>query len=61
VFAHTHRPTIQRDETGRLFINPGETSGWTYRRPSFAVLDTADLQAEIVWLSELERDAPTPQ
>lgn len=50
IFGHTHRPVVRRDARGRLFVNPGETSGWTYRRPSIALLDTVSRQAEIVWL-----------
>jgi len=50
IFGHTHRPVIRRDALGRLFVNPGETSGWTYGRPSAAILDTQTRQAEIVWL-----------
>ena len=52
VYAHTHKPRIDRDDAGRLWINPGETSGWTYDRPSIAVLDTTSLQAELIWLRE---------
>ena len=50
IYAHTHRPVIRHDAAGRLFVNPGEASGWTYRRPSVAVLETCTRQAEIVWL-----------
>jgi putative phosphoesterase len=50
IYAHTHKPSIRRDEAGRLLLNPGETSGWTYRKPSFAILETQPLEAEIVWL-----------
>lgn len=57
ISAHTHRPKIVTDEAGRLFVNPGETSGWTFRKPSVAILETAPLNAEIVWLPEL---APIP-
>jgi putative phosphoesterase len=53
IFGHTHKPCIQRDAAGRLLINPGETSGWTYRRPSVVVLETATMEAEILWLPEL--------
>jgi hypothetical protein len=53
IFAHTHRPVITRDNKGRLFVNPGETSGWTYRKPSIALLETAPLDAEIVPLPEM--------
>ncbi len=51
VYGHTHRPAIHHDIHGRLFVNPGEASGWTYNRPSIAWLDTQTMQAEIVWLS----------
>lgn len=52
VFAHTHRAEISRDEQGRLYVNPGETSGWSFRRPSVAILETSPLSAEIVRLDE---------
>lgn len=53
VFAHTHRPLVQTDEAGRLFVNPGETSGWTYREPSLAIVETNPLAAEIIRLPEM--------
>ncbi len=53
VYAHTHKPRIHRDEAGRLWINPGETSGWTYRKPSIAILDTESMDAEVVWLNDV--------
>ena len=52
IFAHTHKPSITRDEQGRLFINPGETSGWSYGRPSVAFLDTTKKEARIHWLTQ---------
>jgi putative phosphoesterase len=48
VFGHTHKPRIQRDEAGRLRINPGELSGWTFGNPTIVLLETATRQAEIV-------------
>lgn len=48
VYAHTHRPAIARDSYGRLFVNPGETSGWTSGRPTIAVIETNPLSAEII-------------
>ncbi len=51
VFAHTHKPSISRDERGRLFLNPGETSGWSYGKPSIAVLETNPLEARVVYLA----------
>ena len=52
IYAHTHKPSITHDERGRLFINPGETSGWSYGTPSVALLDTTTLGARIVALNE---------
>jgi len=52
IYAHTHRPEIQRDELGRLFINPGETGGWTYRDPTIVLLETTTREAEIIRLNE---------
>lgn len=53
VFAHTHRAEISHDEWGRMYVNPGETSGWSFQQPSVAILETSPLSAEIVRL-----DAP---
>lgn len=53
VYAHTHKPRIHRDHASRLWINPGETSGWTYRNPSIAILDTKSMDAEIIWLKDV--------
>jgi uncharacterized protein len=50
VFGHTHKPRIMRDELGRLLINPGETSGWTFGNPTIVVLETATREAEVVSL-----------
>ncbi|MEZ6124425.1 MAG: YfcE family phosphodiesterase [Planctomycetaceae bacterium] len=48
VFAHTHRPSIVEDRHGRLFINPGEVSGWMFRRPTIVLLDSETRKAEVV-------------
>jgi hypothetical protein len=47
---------VRRDEGGRLFLNPGETSGWTFRRPTIALLETSDRSVQIVEL--LSADLP---
>jgi putative phosphoesterase len=52
IYAHTHKPSITRDDQGRLFINPGETSGWSYGKPTVALLDTTTMEARIVALKE---------
>jgi putative phosphoesterase len=54
VFGHTHKPHVFRDDAGRLWINPGETSGWTYGNPTVALLDTADQSVEIVAIDQSE-------
>jgi putative phosphoesterase len=63
IYAHTHKPNIQRDDSGRLYINPGETSGWTYRHPTIALLDTASRTAEIIELTQMPalNDEPEPR
>ncbi len=52
VYAHTHRPRVSRDEAGRLLINPGETSGWSFGEPTIVLLETEAMQARIVQLVE---------
>jgi putative phosphoesterase len=52
VYGHTHKPSIQRDDRGRLYINPGETSGWTYGNPTIAILETESMDVEILELNE---------
>jgi putative phosphoesterase len=54
VFGHTHKPRIQRDEMDRLLINPGEASGWTFGRPTIALLETSTRRTEIVSLLQEE-------
>jgi putative phosphoesterase len=55
ISGHTHKPAIRQDERGVLFVNPGETSGWTYRKPTIAILETRPLSAQIVALPEMPR------
>lgn len=50
VVAHTHKPSVRRDEQNRLWINPGELSGWTYGDPTLALLDTDQETVEIYHL-----------
>lgn len=52
VYAHTHKPSVQRDDLGRLYINPGETSGWSYGNPTIAVLETDTREVEIIELNQ---------
>jgi uncharacterized protein len=48
VFGHSHKPRIERDERGRLQINPGETSGWSFGRPTIVLLETATQIASVI-------------
>ncbi len=48
IFAHTHKPEITTDEQGRMYINPGEASGWSFRKPTVALLDTTTRTAQIL-------------
>lgn len=58
IFAHTHRPSIVKDARGRLFVNPGETSGWNFRQPTIALIDTATCEAELVHLPPMPEPVP---
>jgi putative phosphoesterase len=58
LFGHTHKPRVRRDEAGRLLINPGETSGWTFGQPTIAILETVTREVEIVWLDAQQHEAP---
>ncbi len=51
ICGHTHKPRIARDDAGRLFINPGEVSGWTFGNPTCAILETDTLDCRIVSLT----------
>jgi uncharacterized protein len=51
ICGHTHKPRIWHDEHARLWINPGETSGWTFGNPTVALLETATMTAEILSLA----------
>jgi putative phosphoesterase len=51
VYAHTHKPRMHRDDQGRLFLNPGETSGWTFGRPTVMLFDTTTREPRIVELA----------
>jgi putative phosphoesterase len=51
VYAHTHKPRIGRDDQGRLFLNPGEASGWTFGKPTVMLFETTTRAAQIVELN----------
>jgi putative phosphoesterase len=50
IFGHTHKPRVRRDEAGRLWINPGEVSGWTFDHPTVAILETATREVSVISL-----------
>jgi len=54
VFGHTHKPRIEHDNAGRLLINPGETSGWSYGHPTIVILDTTTRLACVIDLAAAE-------
>lgn len=53
IYGHTHRPLVARDRSGRLLVNPGETGGWASRTPTVALIETADMSANIISLPEM--------
>ena len=52
LYAHTHKPELWHDERGRLYVNPGETSGWSFGKPSVAILETQPPSARFIELKE---------
>ena len=52
IYAHSHKPLISRDAKGRLFINPGETSGWTFNDPTVVLLETETRDASLIHLRQ---------
>jgi predicted phosphodiesterase len=48
IFGHTHKPRVECDHLGRILINPGETSGWSFGRATVAMLDTHTRKTEVV-------------
>ena len=56
VYGHTHKPRIFLDDRGRLFVNPGETSGWTFSDPTVAILETESFDTTLVHLNHMTAD-----
>lgn len=59
VFGHTHKPRVRQDETGRMCINPGEVSGWTFDHPTIAILQTQPRQVSVISLRTGEEVPPS--
>ncbi len=51
IYGHTHEIDI-RKENGKLIINPGECCGYLTGNPTFAILETDNLEVEIINLTE---------
>lgn len=50
VTGHTHEP-VRKESEGRLFVNPGECSGWVTGRCTCAVLSLDSLELEQIEVS----------
>jgi putative phosphoesterase len=48
IYAHTHKPRQYQDERGRLYLNPGETSGWTFGRATVMLFETTTREVRVV-------------
>ncbi|MGD9853983.1 MAG: YfcE family phosphodiesterase [Planctomycetaceae bacterium] len=55
VYGHTHKPRIHHDDAGRLYINPGETAGWTFNRPTVVLFETQENVARVIDLQPVCR------
>jgi predicted phosphodiesterase len=51
VTAHTHKARVTCDALNRLWINPGETSGWSFGLATVALFETTTRRVEIVDLA----------
>ena len=47
VYGHTHEPVI-RKVNNTLIVNPGEVCGWLYGKPTAAVVNLENMEAEII-------------
>lgn len=47
IFGHTHLANAEARD-GVLYLNPGECCGWVTGRPTYALLDTESLKANII-------------
>lgn len=51
ITGHTHE-VVTETKNGKLFLNPGECCGWLTNRCTVAILDLAEMKAEIVEVHE---------
>lgn len=47
VYGHTHEPVIKKVKN-TLIVNPGEVCGWLYGKPTIAIVNLEDMNAEII-------------
>ncbi len=47
VYGHTHEPVIKKVKD-TLVVNPGEVCGWLYGKPTVAIVDLENMNAEII-------------
>ena len=47
VFGHTHEPVIKMVNK-TLVVNPGEVCGWLYKKPTVAIVNLVNMEAEII-------------
>lgn len=47
VYGHTHEAMLRKFGSS-LLLNPGETGGWLYGKPSVAIVDLASMEGEII-------------
>ena len=57
VYAHSHKSMITKDSKERLWINPGETSGWTFDDPTVVLLETTSMQTTLIRLHDIPANA----
>ncbi|MBD3215381.1 MAG: YfcE family phosphodiesterase [Candidatus Lokiarchaeota archaeon] len=48
LIGHTHDPINKKYENDTLVVNPGEACGYLSKNPTFAIVDTAKMDAEII-------------
>lgn len=61
IVGHTHKPRIEREENGKMLINPGETSGWSFGRPTIAVLETTTREVRLIDLAPVAASVSADQ
>jgi len=50
LIGHTHNPVNKKYDNGTLVVNPGEACGYLSNNPTFAIVDTEKMEAEMIEL-----------